>query len=195
MLALFGRLADACRHFSPTFSLLSLISIVVVSPNQSERYDEAIPSALNDPTSTVSIRRKFHFLYNCFGCSIYIRQKKETMNLCGDIVNVTEHEMVMELPEDHFAMKYRRKSSSSTPSNRRRKGSRSSSRSKSRQGKSSSLAAGESDSVDPGFLNPISREDLKKSRSRHGRKTPTGGGLKKLEDGFDLVSYARGRMQ
>ena len=131
------------------------------------------------------------------------------MNLCGDFVNVTtEQEMVMELPESHFA-KYDEKR---RPRGRRRSGSgsrsrgvptyvgvdnysasrrrdRSSSRGRSRRSGRSSLVMRSSDSESfggPGLLNPISKGDFIKSRSRN-QKMPSGT-IKKLEEGFYLVS-------
>eukprot|EP00339_Tiarina_fusa_P000837 CAMPEP_0116996638 /NCGR_PEP_ID=MMETSP0472-20121206/379_1 /TAXON_ID=693140 ORGANISM="Tiarina fusus, Strain LIS" /NCGR_SAMPLE_ID=MMETSP0472 /ASSEMBLY_ACC=CAM_ASM_000603 /LENGTH=908 /DNA_ID=CAMNT_0004695329 /DNA_START=261 /DNA_END=2987 /DNA_ORIENTATION=- len=125
------------------------------------------------------------------------------MNLCGGIVSVSEHEMLM---DDHFSIKPRRKSSSTPSSNRRRRGvptyvntnrkdttaakssqnSSSSSRNKLRiVPRHSSVPNGPDSPAGPGFLNPISKEDLKMSRSRQ-RAAPVLGQIKKLEDGINL---------
>jgi hypothetical protein len=124
-------------------------------------------------------------------------------------VGVSEHDMIMEIPEEHFSMKSRRKSSSNPSSSRRRKGvptyvdtsrkgavgkkssqnNRSSSRSKSRIApESPSSPNGPESPAGPGFLNPISKEDLKLTRSRQ-RPALVVSQIKKLEDGLNLVSY------
>jgi hypothetical protein len=132
------------------------------------------------------------------------------MNLCGGIVNVAEPELLLlEIPDEKFQLTPRRKASSSAPS-RRRKGvpthidtgrrtptgsssrptsSRpSSSRSRSRQ--SFSPAADPS----PTFLNPISKDELRKTRSRrptgppHRQLKTSSALIKRLDSGFNVVS-------
>jgi hypothetical protein len=114
------------------------------------------------------------------------------MNLCGGIANIEEPELLLEIPNEHFSMKPRRKS---TPSSRRssRKGvptyvdtgrrtptgtktpsSRPSSRSRSRHSPSMNHASPHSlpsptflnPLSNPTFLNPLSKDDLRKPRPR-----------------------------
>jgi hypothetical protein len=131
------------------------------------------------------------------------------MNLCGGIANFSEpDQLLLEIPDEKFQMTPRRKAASSLPS-RRRKGDlgavdagrrtpteerRSSSRplsTRSRVRSSQSPIANPS----PTFLNPLSKDDLKKSMTRqrpvgppvHASKSVSGL-MKKLEAGYSVVS-------
>ena len=143
----------------------------------------------------------------------------KTMNLCGGIANFNEPELLLDIPNEQFAAVTSRRKSSTPSSSRRSSSSRklppthvdterrtptgsgrtpSSGRpsSRSRSRRSTPTAASPHNMPSPTFLNPISRDDLrKKSRSRqhptcpplHGMKTVSGM-VKKLEAGFELVS-------
>jgi hypothetical protein len=133
------------------------------------------------------------------------------MNLCGGIANIAEPELLLEIPNEHFSMTPRRKSPSSrrssrkgvptyvdtgrrTPTGTRTPSSRPSSRSRSRHSPSMNHTSPHS-LPSPTFLNPLSRDDLRKSRSRQRPLCPplhslkmASGLIKKLEEGFNLVS-------
>jgi len=137
------------------------------------------------------------------------------MNLCGGIIGVSEHELVLRIPDDEFNVTSKRKKSlsSSAPSRRNkstidqsslrtpitsssnRPSTRSSRGSSVMPSSQSSTSTSISTSTPPfSMLNPVSRSDYQKLKSRH-RSHPLRGRMKsssiltkKLESGFNLVS-------
>ena len=126
------------------------------------------------------------------------------MNLCGGIDGVSEQELVLEIPDDEFNVTSRRKKSSSTPSRRNKSiidqsslrtqtssNNRSSTRSSRGSGTMPSSQSSTTTSA-ASMLNPVSRHDFEKLKSRH-RSNPLRGMksssilMKKLESGFNLV--------
>lgn len=130
--------------------------------------------------------------------------------LCGGIANLTEPEqLLLEIPDEKFQMTPRRKASSSLPT-RRRNGDlgsietdrktpterRSSSRPLSARSRARSSASPIA-TPSPTFLNPLSKDDLKKSMTRRPVGPPpqhisksASDLMKKLEAGFNVVSFA-----
>ena len=135
------------------------------------------------------------------------------MNLCGGIVNVGESEqLLLEIPDEKFQLTPRRKATSSLPGRRnkelgpidteRRTPTSTERRNSSRplstttgnrsKGSPSPLAV-----PSPTFLNPLSKDDLRKSMNRqrpaagpplHATKVSSSGLTKKLESGYNVVS-------
>lgn len=134
------------------------------------------------------------------------------MNLCGGIVNLGDSEqLLLEIPDEKFQVTPRRKASSSLPS-RKKKGELGpidterrtptstdrksslrplSAHSRGRPQASQSPVAAPS----PTFLNPLSKDDLKKSMNRqrptgpplHASKIISSGLTRKLESGHNVV--------
>jgi hypothetical protein len=131
------------------------------------------------------------------------------MNLCGAIANIAEpDQLLLQIPDEKFQLTPRRKATSSLPS-RRRQGDmgpietdrrtpterRSSSRPLSAR---SRVRSSQSPMADPSpdFLNPLSKDDLKKSMTRQRPAGPplhtsknASGVLKMLEAGYNVVSF------
>jgi hypothetical protein len=145
------------------------------------------------------------------------------MNLCGGITGIiSEHELILQIPDEEYNATPRKQKSSSSTSKRRSKSpskdktmflaqqtsssNRPSSRSRSSRGLPSMSSANQqqsSSTARPGIpaasssmLNPVSRHDYDKLKSRQHRSQPlTSHGhksssilTKKLESGFNLVS-------
>jgi hypothetical protein len=143
------------------------------------------------------------------------------MNLCGGITGISEHELILQIPDEEYnviPISRKQKSSSSSTSKRRSKSpskdktmllaqqtslsnNRPSSRSRSSRGGLTSVSSTNqqqnSASSSSSMLNPVSRHDYEKLKSRQHRSQPltTSHGhksssilTKKLEYGFNLVS-------
>lgn len=132
------------------------------------------------------------------------------MNLCGGDFNITEPEpLLLEIPDEKFQLTPRRKAASSLPT-RRKNGALGpintaerrtsteqnySSRPLSARGRSRTSQSPAATNAGPSLLNPLTRDDLKKSINRqrptgpplHTSKSVTGL-MKKLETGYDVVS-------
>lgn len=135
------------------------------------------------------------------------------MNLCGGIISVAEPEqLLLEIPDEKFQLTPRRKAASSAPS-RRRKGiptsidtgrrtpteHRSSFSTRPSSARNGSREPQTPEALpSPSFLNPLSEEELKKSRSRqrssapplHASKGGSSLGLsRKFETSYNVVSF------
>ena len=136
------------------------------------------------------------------------------MNLCGGIVNVGDSELfLLEIPDEKFQLTPRRKATSSLPGRRNKAElgpidtDRRTPTSIERRGSTRPLSAtsgnrskGSPSPIavpSPTFLNPLSKDDLRKSMNRqrpvvgpplHATKAHSSGLTKKLESGYNVVS-------
>jgi hypothetical protein len=149
------------------------------------------------------------------------------MNLCGGITGISEHELILQVPDEQYNATPRKQKSSSSTSKRRSKSpskdrtmflaqqtslsNRPSSRSRSRssrgltsmpltnQQQSSSTTNPGTPAASSSLLNPVSRHDYDKLKSRQHRSQPLTSHrhksssilTKKLESGFNLVSKCK----
>lgn len=138
------------------------------------------------------------------------------MNLCGGIVNVGDSEqLLLEIPDEKFQLTPRRKATSSVPGRRnkvelgpldteRRTPSSTDRRSSVRplsttSGNRSRASPSPLAVPSPTFLNPLSKDDLRKSMNRqrpvagpppHATKVHSSGLTKKLESGYNVTLLA-----
>lgn len=128
------------------------------------------------------------------------------MNLCGGINAITEQDLLLELPFEDFSLTPKRRKPSSTSTSRpgnavnERSGNpspRSSSRGRDQMtvNQSTTIPAGSSATM----LNPVSRDDMAKLRSRQQQQSYPMRGMKsstilmkKLESGFNVVRSSAG---
>lgn len=136
------------------------------------------------------------------------------MNLCGGIVNIGDSDqLLLELPDEKFQLTPRRKATTSLPGRRnkaelgpidteRRTPTSTERRGSARPlsttpGNRSRPSASPIAIPSPTFLNPLSKDDLRKSMNRqrpaagppiHASKVNSSGLTKKLESGYNVVS-------
>jgi len=126
------------------------------------------------------------------------------MNLCGAVANVGEGDkLILEIPDEKFQLTPRRDASSSVPSRRNNasfskfESSRSGHYSRPLSSTHGKLRTSQSSSMvqSPTFLNPISKDDLKKSEGRKRSEAQaslvsksSSSAIKDLQAGFKVVS-------